>query len=180
MTIGRHLLTLVAGLPLLLAGCADDPSPQIAPPEPSASTTLLSPQPKEPWQKKSKAGAVAFAEHWVEVFNEAQETGEVDELRAISDSGCGTCTGVMEQIEGLYGSDGHLISKGWKVRSSTAIEQVPTPRSRVALRIHRAAQVVVLGEDAKRKRYPASEVTMSARLAWGPRGWVMQDLVAVQ
>ncbi len=67
------VLVLTAG-----AGCTDDPEPRFEDPtgSPSASdTTSPAADEKEPWEVKSKAGAVAFAKHWVEVFNEAQVVG---------------------------------------------------------------------------------------------------------
>ncbi len=67
-----------------LAGCTDDPQPRFEEPteSPSASesTSSAAAEP-EPWEEKSKAGAVAFARHWVEVFNEAQTSGETAALR---------------------------------------------------------------------------------------------------
>ena len=54
---------------MALAGCTDEPEPRFEEPTetPSASdpTSSAAAEP-EPWEEKSKAGAVAFAKYWVE------------------------------------------------------------------------------------------------------------------
>ncbi len=74
---------LVAAV-MALAGCTDEPEPRFEEPTetPSASdpTSSAAAEP-EPWEEKSKAGAVAFARHWVELFNEARTRANVQTSR---------------------------------------------------------------------------------------------------
>ena len=79
MTFGRRLLAAAACVPLLaaLGACSEDE------PEPQVRTLASRPRPPRPprpepeaWEVKSEDGAVAFAEHWVDVFNEAQRIGD--------------------------------------------------------------------------------------------------------
>ena len=85
----RHLAYAATGAVVLaLTGCGDDPEPRVADPtstpksssSPSASAAIE----KEPWEEKTDDGAVAFVEHWLEVFNEMQRDGDQDDLRALS------------------------------------------------------------------------------------------------
>ncbi len=88
---------------LALAACSggpeDDPEPIIrsdaASESPSAEPT------PEPWEKRTKAGAVAFVKHWVDVFNEAGATGDTTELREISAAGCESCEQFADIIDKL-------------------------------------------------------------------------------
>ena len=73
MTFGRRLLAAAACVPLLaaLGACSEDePEPKFAPSESPAPTETITPEPAA-WEEKSEDGAVAFAEHWVDVFNES-------------------------------------------------------------------------------------------------------------
>ena len=87
---------------MALAGCTDEPEPRFEEPTetPSASdpTSSAAAEP-EPWEEKSKAGAVAFARHWVEHFNEAQDSrATTADLEASSTRGCETLSGDIAQI----------------------------------------------------------------------------------
>ncbi len=99
-----------------LAGCTDDPEPRFEEPSesPSASESTSAAADPQPWEEKSKAGAVAFARHWIDVFNEAQATGETSALKALSAEACKSCQGYIGQLDALYADGGHLETSGWK------------------------------------------------------------------
>lgn len=181
MTFGRHSIAVAVCLPLLaLAACSEDPEPIIPPPEETtaAADPTPTPEPKEPWEKQTDAGAVAFAKHWIDVFNEAQRTGDVEALRALSGDGCGSCDGFAEQLEDLYAGGGELESRGWRVVQAVSADDLPKGDARVSLRVARMAQVIRYGDERPPERFPASRVTLSARMKWIDGGWRMNDLVA--
>ncbi len=104
----RHLAYAAGAAVLALTGCGgDDPTPQVADPTPSAS---VSPSPsasaaaeKEAWEKKTDDGAVAFVEHWLEVFNEMQVTRRADRAsRPSAHRDCETCANFVEITDGIY------------------------------------------------------------------------------
>ena len=109
----RHLAYAAGAAVLALTGCGgDDPTPQVADPTPSAS---VSPSPsasaaaeKEAWEKKTDDGAVAFVEHWLEVFNEMQVTGETDRRWGDQRSDCETCANFVEITDDIYESGGRI------------------------------------------------------------------------
>ena len=89
MTVVRRWVATAVVVPLLAVGCSDDPEPRFEP-SPSPSPTESTSEPSEPkaWEVKSEEGAVAFAKHWIDVFNEAAATGETEELTSLTGPTC--------------------------------------------------------------------------------------------
>ncbi len=74
VTVVRRWVATAVVVPLLAAGCSDDPEPRFEPsPSPSPTESTSEPAEPEAWEVKSEAGAVAFAKHWIDVFNEASQ-----------------------------------------------------------------------------------------------------------
>jgi hypothetical protein len=173
----RRWVAVAVVLPVLAAGCSDDPEPKFEPsPSPTESTSSAAPEPKA-WEVKSEAGAVAFAKHWIDVFNHAQRTGETDSLQEISAPACGSCNGFVDMLEDLYESGGHLESKGWRVLQSVAAPGMPAKRPEVTMRIFRTPQRIHPGDGSKADSFSGGRATYAARLNWGATGWQMADLV---
>lgn len=172
---------VVAGLlaALLLAACTDDPEPRFAEPSPSPSaseSTSPAVDEKEPWERKSKAGAVAFAKHWIDVFNEAQMSGDTSTFAASNTERCVSCRDLTEQLKEIYDDGGSLRSEGWRV-----IDLVPRPGSllsdtEVVLRIDRSPQRIVDG-DGRVQRFPGGEATFSMGVTWAKDRWLVDELV---
>ena len=164
---------------MALAGCTDEPEPRFEEPTetPSASdpTSSAAAEP-EPWEEKSKAGAVAFARHWVETLNDAQLTGDVAALRASSTRGCVTCGDLAAQLEALYGDGGRVETNGWEVLLVGPPSGEVTDSAQVTLRVARAPQRVFEAEGSSR-RYEGDRTTFSAELLWENGTWRMHELV---
>lgn len=93
---------------LMLSGCGGDPPPA-APGRPSPSPTAAAvPVMPEKATEDSKAGAIAFVQHYVQLLNYAQSTGDTVPLIAISGSGCKSCTRVRGAIDEIYASGGRI------------------------------------------------------------------------
>ncbi len=70
----RRLAALACACALAMSACSgEDPEPIVSDSPSGSASPSESPSEatKQPWQKRSKAGAVAFVKHWVDVFNEA-------------------------------------------------------------------------------------------------------------
>jgi hypothetical protein len=176
-SIRRYVVAAVL-LPLLAAGCSDDPQPKF---EPSASdspseSTSDPAQPKA-WEVKSEKGAVAFARHWVYVFNEAQRTGNTEPMEAISGPGCGSCNGFVEMLDDLYADGGHLESRGWRVLESVPAPGMPAREAEVTMTILRTPQRIHEGDGSKPESFSGGRATYAARLGWTGGQWQMADLV---
>jgi hypothetical protein len=165
--------------PLMVAGCSDDPEPRFEPsasPSPSESSSAAA-EPKA-WEVKSEKGAVAFAKHWIAVFNEATSSGETAQLLSMSAKGCGTCSRFAKGIDDLYGNGGAIDSNGWLVLQAVLTEgTLSAPR--MALRIEQTPQEIT-HKNGKVESFPGGRETFSARLVWSDSEWLMSDLVLMR
>ncbi|WP_341231172.1 DUF6318 family protein [Nocardioides salarius] len=176
----RHLAYAAGAAVLALAGCGgDDPTPQVADPTPtasvSASPSASAAVEKEAWEKKTDDGAVAFVEHWLEVFNEAETTGETQVLEDLSAPGCETCANFVEITNDIYGAGGFIKSEGWKIQqvgrpTETATETV------VAFNVDQTPQRVRQTAESETLARPGGKLSLSAHLAWRGGKWVMNRL----
>lgn len=57
----------------------------------------------------SKAGLIAFAEHWYETLSYAYETGDVAPMQLISAPDCPSCERVKASVDSRYGDGGWLV-----------------------------------------------------------------------
>jgi len=114
-----------AALVLLVAGCGGDPKADPSPSTssaPSASSTPTATPPALPDAAKAntKAGAIAFVRHYIDLVNYAQATGDVDALSTVEDPNCKSCTKGREYLSRIYGSGGHIVGGTWSVRHVSA------------------------------------------------------------
>jgi len=76
-------------------------------------------------EKGDAAGAEAFIAYWFAVANYAQQTGDTEQLRALSGSECVVCDDLIEGIDELYGSGGRIEGRLWALDS--AVSPPPDP-----------------------------------------------------
>jgi hypothetical protein len=102
---------------LVVAGCAGDPQPK----EPKPSTTVsASPTvtvPTMPAQAKedTPSGAAAFVKHYIDVFNYAANTGDVDELSKLSSPKCDGCQSYIREFGSLRAKGKLIVGPLWKL-----------------------------------------------------------------
>lgn len=179
MTFGRRLGVAAVCLGVLVVGgCADDePVPRTSPP--SQTPTSASPSPttptREPWERKTGAGAVAFAKHWMETFSAAMNSGDTSSLERLNAQTCATCTGVVDRIDSIYAAGGSYRSQGWRVQQADA-EVSSGVSATVAMSVHRTAEVFRGSANAAPERNPASQASYSAHLTWSNGSWTMARL----
>lgn len=93
----------------LLAGCGgNDPAPSPSPtPSPTAGATgRVAPPLPQAATVHTKAGAIAFVRHYVDLINYAQATGDTTQLHAAGSAGCSACRAVERNINRIYRSNG--------------------------------------------------------------------------
>lgn len=111
-----------------LAGCTSD-SPD-ADPSPAATSATGSPTASAPpsgtpspsgpptlpteAQGRSKAAAVAFVEHWIDVINYTGETLDTGPLRELSAPSCGSCRALIEATDELQRRGGRIEGQVWR------------------------------------------------------------------
>lgn len=178
MTFGRRLLAAAACVPLLaaLGACSEDePDPQFAPSPSPTPTETTTPEP-EAWEVKSEDGAVAFAEHWVDVFTDAVNAGESDGLRSLSGGECATCTAIADRVDSIEADGGFYRSPGWRVLQAVPAQDMPANEALISMRVLQGKEVFRESAASTVVRNPSSRATYSARLAWADGGWRMVDL----
>ena len=108
---------LAAVLILLLSAC-DSGSDQATPQEPTASSSSPAPTatvPTMPAQaaEDSSEGAAAFVKYYVDVFNYAAATGDVDELSRLSSPDCDGCQRYIDLYRDTYEAGGYFKGADW-------------------------------------------------------------------
>jgi hypothetical protein len=113
---------IVLAVLLTLGACSSDPQPK----EPKRTTTSATPTatpPTMPAQAKEDTpeGAAAFVKHYIDVFNYAASTGDVEELSRLSSPDCEGCQSYIKLYRDTYKAGGYFKDEGWDtVRSRAA------------------------------------------------------------
>jgi len=182
MTFGRHWIAVAAVVPLLLLGACsqDDPQPTFSPPSDSPSATESSPAEPvvQPWEKKTEAGAVAFAKHWVDVLNRVGESGRTADLTDISANNCASCASLVEYIDGVYGDGGRIESDGWEVLQVGDVAPGKTAKSTMSMRVRQSEQRVYRPGEKTAHVAPV-QFTVNFGLSWTD-GWSMTKAEIIQ
>jgi hypothetical protein len=109
----RRALALTLAVPVLLAGCSDDPEPTPKIPEPTSS----SPSPTEPASEEPEAESPEeFIRRWAEEEARMENTGDTAEYRALSQK-CRACIELADLVEQYYEAGGFVEWDGWTIRS---------------------------------------------------------------
>ena len=117
----RIVAYVVAAL-LLFAGCAQD-QPKEPVPTAKPSPTATVPSMPAAAQENTVAGAVAFVEHYIDVFNYASNTGDVKELQKLSDPACDGCTEYINLYKKTYTDGGYFKNSDWELSKLSAENQ---------------------------------------------------------
>lgn len=100
---------------LLLTGCSGD-EPAAEPPRPRAPTspvTTTSPTPEPPElpaaaRRNTKAGAIAFTHHFLEIVNFSTASGNTETLNQLSLRSCVSCRNIAEAVVDVYSRGGDV------------------------------------------------------------------------
>ncbi|VXB37545.1 DUF6318 family protein [Aeromicrobium sp. 9AM] len=111
---------IVLAVLLTLGACSSDPAPK----EPKRTSTSASPTatpPTMPAQAKedTSEGAAAFVKHYIDVFNYAASTGDVEELSRLSSPKCEGCQSYINLYRDTYKSGGYFKGGKWTASKFT-------------------------------------------------------------
>jgi hypothetical protein len=109
----RRALALALAVPLLLAGCTDDPEPTPKIPDPTTSSPSDEPAETETPAPES---AEDFIRRWAEALREMQTTGQTAAFRELGPD-CESCNKTADRVEQIYGGGGSIEWAGWTIRS---------------------------------------------------------------
>jgi hypothetical protein len=97
-----------------LAACdGGDPEPKISPSSPVASPS--SPAPTSGSATPEAETPEAFIRRWVDLQREAQNSGDTEELRSLSEK-CDPCMAFLRRIDEIYAEGGFIETDGWSIR----------------------------------------------------------------
>lgn len=99
---------------LTLGACTSDPEPK----EPKRTATSATPTSTPPTmpaqaQEDTPEGAAAFVKHYIDVFNYASNTGDVEELSRLSSPDCKGCQRYIQLYRDTYKAGGYFRDSDW-------------------------------------------------------------------
>ncbi|KAA1398237.1 DUF6318 family protein [Aeromicrobium ginsengisoli] len=99
---------------LTLGACSSDPEPK-EPKRTATSATPTATPPTMPAQAKEDTpeGAAAFVKHYIDVFNYAASTGDVEELSRLSAPGCKPCKRYADKFRAIYAKGDRISVRLW-------------------------------------------------------------------
>lgn len=115
---------IVIAVALVVGACSGEPVPQEPDPAPTPTSTATLPAMPEQATEDSPEGAAAFVDHWVDVFNYASQTGDVDELSRLSSPGCEGCQKYIDLYRDTYEAGGYFRGGEWHL-SDVTVEGAP-------------------------------------------------------
>ncbi|MGZ8799330.1 MAG: DUF6318 family protein [Aeromicrobium sp.] len=109
-----RVIVFLMATALLCVGCTED-KPREPDPTTKPSPTATVPSMPNEAEANTVDGAIAFVEHYVDVFNYASNTGDVTELQRLSDPKCEGCTEYIDLFEGTYAAGGFYRDSDWMI-----------------------------------------------------------------
>lgn len=107
---------IVLAVLLTLGACSSDPEPK-EPKRTATSATPTATPPTMPAQAKQDTpeGAAAFVKHYIDVFNYAASTGDVEELSRLSSPDCEPCTKYAKRFKAIYDRGDRVSEQLWRL-----------------------------------------------------------------
>lgn len=141
---------LILALCLLVAGCGGEPSAPVPSSGPSAtasptpsSTPTGAPVLPEAATQNTKAGAIAFVKHYIELINYAQATGDTAALAAVDSKACKSCANARNHLDQIYAAGGHITGGEFSVAVYQAVQNAAFGDWAVFVGLHFAPETVV-------------------------------------
>ncbi len=100
----RRALALTLAVPVLLAGCSDDPEPTPKMPDPTSSSP--SPEPTEKEEPEAESPE-EFIRRWQAAALDAQTSGDTAPYRDFGRQ-CRPCANFADQVDGIYADGGSI------------------------------------------------------------------------
>ena len=98
---------------VLLAGCSGKPTPKEPDTTSTPSPTATPPPLPEAATHETAEGAASFVDHYLDVLNYSAHTGDTDALRALSASGCGSCSNYLDVVDATHDAGGGYTGGDW-------------------------------------------------------------------
>lgn len=168
------LTSLGCALAFALAACGGgDPTPIVAPPSSTASTTPASSAPRT-WELPTDQGAVAFVRHWISAFNDTTSGLRLDAVSQISDASCTSCRNIEERARDLYAGGGSAKTRGWILSRTGRVthDGLPDHWAGLVIQIKQSPLTITTG-NGDTQHFRGHVAAYSARLRWTGSAWLM-------
>jgi hypothetical protein len=121
----------------------------------------------------SAASAKAFVRHYIEVVNFALKTGDVSQIRQLSEGECSSCSAVADSVSTVYGNGDRLTGKGWEVRGVSPVANQPRLRPIIQASVFINPQTKISDSNGKRERRPGGRKLMVFDLESRDGQWIV-------
>jgi hypothetical protein len=161
---------------LVLGACSSDPVPKEPAATSSAPATPTATPPAMPEQAKqdSPEGAAAFVKHYVDVFNYAASTGDVDELSRLSAATCEGCQSYITLYRKTYDAGGYFKGGEWKIGDLQLQQEDDTAYLTTTVNVSDGAFRENSG--ASERTEPGEQTQVSFAAADGAKSWRITQL----
>jgi hypothetical protein len=166
---------------LVVAGCGSDPKADPSPSPSSAVTSPVSTTPSPPAMPEAakantKAGAIAFVRHYVDLINQAQSTGDVSGLSTVEGQGCRSCSSGREYIGSVYGSGGHIEGGRLRVRIIDALPNAAISGWTIDAKLTFGPQTVIRPTASpSTQELEGGDVPITVLVERRPTGWLVSE-----
>jgi hypothetical protein len=165
------LAAFVAGC--LLAGCDDDPKPDLPDPTPSVSSTAPTEASTSPTVTPSTVSdPVDTVKTWVAAQNHGLETGDTAPLRALSAEGCRGCDDFPDGIDGILQAGGSFKGGKWTLVRAK-VEDGDVRPLRVNVAVHIAGGTTISASGATPNTYPPANRLFVFELVDDTGAWLI-------
>ena len=196
----RALMVAASFAALVLTGCADpeadtkaieiDGASSSSTPSPTATRSstgtlldLIPPKPERPADARTKAGAIAFADHVFAVIFYAYGQADPQPIRDIADTAvCRGCEQPVQNTEVMAQNDRLLLGTKPIETSKAKVVNVDGDLATVRLQVSYPQQVLVFAESgqAEGKRSPELDELTTVNLRWDDDAWTLLDFSEVK
>src|SRR6478735_5094659 len=162
----RRALALTLAVPVLLAGCSDDPEPEPKIPQATSSSPTPTPTESETPEAESPED---FIRRWQATGDEMQRTGESADYLDISPN-CAACKSLAKNVDDIYGDGGRIEFAGAKVVNLEESGSKP-PTYDVGLRLPETR--IYRQSSGQPETLPPGKMTIRVTLKETPGGWTV-------
>ncbi|MBC2931523.1 hypothetical protein [Nocardioides sp. zg-1228] len=155
----RRALALTLAVPLLVAGCSDEPAPEPKIPDPTSSSPTPTPVETETAEVESPED---FIRRWVEVSNSMQNSGDTSEYLRLS-AGCKACSQVADRVRSAFDAGGFVRTEGWSVED-VSDKSGGDSRPVFDVRVTSAPTVIKENSNAREQEYSGGDLVYRFRL----------------
>jgi hypothetical protein len=179
-TLGPQLAAGLLAVGVLIGGCGGSPEPSPLPKpskssSPSASATPTPPVMPEAAKAKTKAGAIAFARHYVDLINHAQATGDASALLAVEDTTCGSCERGRKYVDRVYGGGGTIQGGALVIDTALAFRNPATSGWTVTLGVRFGPQRIDWPEPKSDEQLKGGRLPLNVQLVFHNSQWKVAE-----